>query len=361
MKKVLLLLTAICFLIIANAQVPFTKGVNLTEWLQASNVNKINFEKFTKKDFADIKSLGCDVIRLPFNLHGFTKGAPDYVIEPRFLHYLDSAVNWAEELNIYLILDNHSFDPSTNTQPSIENILVKVWPQLAQRYKDRSDYIMYEVLNEPHGIDDAIWNAIQQKAIDAIRSKDTKHTIVIGPASWNSYLNLDKMPVYNDPNLIYTFHFYEPFSFTHQGAGWNTPNMSTLKGVPYPYDASRMPECPANLKGTWVEDALKRYPLQGNAEYIKSQLDIAINFMKSRHVKIFCGEFGALMYNSDNADRVKIYNDTKTYMEANGIAWTSWDYTGSFGLFKKGSDQKFEKDLNVPLLKALGFNVPSNY
>jgi hypothetical protein len=38
-----------------------------------------------------------------------------------------------------------------------------------------------------------------------------------------------------------------------------------------------------------------------------------------------------------------------------------WDYRNSFGLFNNGSQEIFDSDLNVPLLKALEFNVPESY
>ncbi|MBN2012596.1 cellulase family glycosylhydrolase [candidate division KSB1 bacterium] len=96
--------------------------------------------------------------------------------------------------------------------------LLSVWAQLAERYKNRSKLICYEILNEPHGITDELWNDIQQQAIDTIRSIAPTHIIVIGPANWNSYENLDEMPEYNDPNLIYTFHFYDP-GLVHTSGG----------------------------------------------------------------------------------------------------------------------------------------------
>ena len=119
-----------------------------------------------------------------------TSGAPDYTLDPLFLNFLDQAVDWSEELNIYLILDNHSFDPAVSTSPDIENILIKVWPQLANRYKSRSDFLLYEVLNEPHGIKDNLWGSIQQSVIDAIRSEDDKHQIIVGGVNYNSYTTL---------------------------------------------------------------------------------------------------------------------------------------------------------------------------
>jgi len=233
MKRVifvsLLMVTAVW-----SAEPPFHRGVNLTNWFQTSIAQQIQFTKFTRQDFINIKNLGCDVIRLPINLHFMTSGVPDYKVDPLFYYFLDQIVNFAEELELHLILDNHTFDPSADTGPNIDDVLIPVWTQMAEHYKDRSTYLYYEVLNEPHGISDTKWNEIQQKAIDAIRSVDQKHTIIIGPAGWNSYNNLKNMPVYADGNLIYTFHFYDPFLFTHQGASWTNPSMAPLAGVALP-------------------------------------------------------------------------------------------------------------------------------
>jgi endoglucanase len=361
MKKLILLTICLLMIQLSQAQVPFHRGVNLTGWFQASTARQIQFRKFTKKDFVEIKSLGCDVIRLPINLHGMTAGAPDYIIDPLLFSFLDSVVNWAEELQLYLLIDNHSFDPSSNTSPDINLTLNKVWPQLAEHYKNRSNYIMYEVLNEPHGITNQLWGSIQQQAIDAIRTKDTKHTIIVGPSGFNSYNDLAQMPIYSDNNLIYTFHFYDPFMFTHQGASWNTPSMVSLSGVPFPYNAAEMPACPTALLGSWVESALKNYPADGTVAKVKSLIDIAVNFKTAHNVNLFCGEFGVYIPNSDTADRVFWYKTVKDYLEEKSIPWTIWDYKGSFGLFEKGSQEFFESDLNIPLLKALDFTVPEQH
>lgn len=358
MKKLIILLILIVLSATDFAQVPFHKGINLTNWFQASNSRQIQFTKFTQKDFEQIKSLGCDVIRLPINLHQMTSGAPDYVVDPVLFSLLDSAVNWAEKLQLYLLLDNHSFDPTTNTSPDIGLVLNKVWPQLADHYKNRSAYIMYEVLNEPHGITNQLWGTIQQQAIDAIRSKDNRHTIIVGPSGYNSYNDLAQMPVYSDPNLIYTFHFYDPFLFTHQGASWVSPSMVPLAGVPFPYNPLRMPACPPSLKGSWIESSLSNYGNDGTVAKVKSLIDIAVNFRDTNHVPVYCGEFGVYIPNSDTADRAFWYKTVKDYLEEKSIPWTTWDYKGGFGLFRKGTQELFESDLNIPLLKALSFNIP---
>lgn len=337
---------------------PFSRGVNLTQWFQAGSAQEIQFSKYTRLDFEQIQSLGCDVIRLPINLHFMTNGAPDYSLDPLFLNFLDQVVDWAEELNMHLILDNHTFDPAANTDPNVGTILEKVWLQMAEHFKERSNLIYYEILNEPHGISHALWNAIQQDVVAAIRTVDDTHTIIVGGAEWNSFYALDEMPVYTDDNLIYTFHFYDPFLFTHQGASWVEPSLVPLANVPFPYNAATMPDLPASFNGTWIQSAYNNYANEGNEQGMEELLGIAVQFREEREVPIFCGEFGVLMDNSDNEDRVFWYEKIVEILETNNIGWTMWDYHGGFGLFEPGSDGLFDHDLNVPLLQALGFNVP---
>ncbi|MDP1676214.1 MAG: cellulase family glycosylhydrolase [Bacteroidota bacterium] len=358
MIKYLFLIQLIAISFVYSGEVPFSRGVNLSMWFQESSAKKIQFTKFTKTDFENIKSLGCDIIRLPINMHGMTSGSPNYTIDPLLFDFLDRAVDWAEELGLHIILDNHSFDPAVSTAPSVVYILVPVWKQIAEHMKNRSALIYYEVLNEPHGIADITWNAIQQIVIDSIRSVDKFHTIIVGPAGWNSYGNLSLMPEYADTNLIYTFHFYDPFIFTHQGASWSDPSMVPLAGVPFPYDAARMPVFPSSLTGTWIQNEFNNYAVNGTFNKVKSLVDIAVNFKNSRNVRLFCGEFGVFIPNSNNQDRVLWYEFMRTYFKEKEIAWTSWDYQGGFGLFKANTDELFDYNLNIPLINALGFNAP---
>ncbi len=356
-----MLLLCLCLLTSNYAlaqQAPFQKGVNLSGWFQAPHVRQIQFTKYTKQDFEQIRSLGCDVIRLPINLHYMTNGAPGYTIDPLFFEFMDEVVDWAYELDLHLVLDNHSFDPAVNTETSVGPVLEKVWAQMARHYKDHPTKLYYEILNEPHGITDTQWNPIQQKAIDAIRRHDTRHTIVVGAANWNSYQNLPNLPVYQDNNLLYTFHFYDPFLFTHQGASWTDPSMEALAGMPFPYHAANMPPFPNALKGSWLESAYNNYQHEATLSRVQELIDIAANFQQERGVPVFCGEFGVYIPNSPPQDRVYWYEQVRSYLEEKGIAWTTWDYHGGFGLFEAGGNELFDHDLNVPLLQALGLQVP---
>ncbi|HAZ04230.1 MAG: hypothetical protein A2W95_08335 [Bacteroidetes bacterium GWA2_40_14] len=364
MKRLLLisLLLLVSGLFIAlKSQIPFQKGFNLSGWFQAENAHQMQFTKFTYKDFENLKSLGCDVVRLPINLHSMVTESVDYTLDPLFVQFLDSVVSWAEMFQIYLIIDNHTFNPSVNTSPNVGTILNKVWKQMAAHYKNRSKYIIYEVLNEPHGITTSTWGTIQKNAIDAIRTEDTEHYIIVGGAEFNSIYELSKLPVYTDSKLWYTFHFYEPFLFTHQGASWSTPSMTDLSGVPFPYNDTAMPECPASLKGTWIESSLNNYHNDGTIAKVKSHIDVALAFKNSRNVDIFCGEFGVYMPNSPDTDRDFWHQTVRGYFEENQVPWALWEYKGGFGIFNKNSSEMFDYDLNVSLVESLGLTVPEQH
>ena len=343
----------------AQVAAPFSKGVNFSQWFEKPCAADIQFTFYAEQDFIDAKSIGADHVRLPVKMHSMTQGAPDFALDPLMLKYLDTAIDWAEKHGLYIIIDNHSYDPILPTRNDIDGILLKIWAQLAQRYKDRSNYVVYEILNEPHGISDRLWGKIQGAAIEAIRKVDTKHTVVVGGTDYNSLGKMTALPKYDDPNFIYTFHFYDPHVFTHQGASWGSPSMVSLAGVPFPFDRKRMPKTPKDLKGTWLEDGLNQYESNSSFPALCATLDRAAAFSLKRNVPVYCGEFGVYMIQSPAADRVKWYEFICTELDKRNIARTNWDYFGGFGLFNTPNGRNFKSDLNADIVRALGFKPPT--
>jgi endoglucanase len=342
----------------APRPVPFSKGVNFSGWFETWSAAEPQYNRYTEQDFINVKSLGADVIRLPITMHRMAGGAPNYTLNAMMLRFLDKAVDWAEKYGLYIIIDNHSFDPVVPTSVDIDKILLPVWAQIAERYKNRSDYVIYEVLNEPHGISDKRWGEIQGAAIDAIRRIDQKHMIIVGGTDYNSIAKLSSIPAYSDTNLIYTFHFYDPYVFTHQGANWGEPSIASLAMVPFPADSSRMPPTPSNLRGTWIEGSLRAYAHDAAPAKLYSTLDRVVAFAKARNVPVFCGEFGVYLIQSPDADRIKWYQLISDALDKRNIARTSWDYYGGFGIFKNERDRDFNTDLNTGVVSAMGFTPP---
>jgi len=334
---------------------PFSRGVNFATWFEfVRNAQEISFKRFTEQDFVDVKKLGVDVIRLPVDLTVFTSSAPDYKIDPFLFKLLDQVVDWAEKYQLYIILDNHTGNmPPTDV--NVRNFLIPAWTQMAQHYKDRSQYVVYEIQNEPNRITAANWGKIQGEVIDAIRKVDTQHWIIVTGVDYCSVSALASLPKYADNKLIYNFHFYAPHLFTHQGATWSDAGLEQVAGIPFPYDKNRMPAMPRQLKGTSVEKLYNNYPKDGTVAEVIKQIDIAADFSKKRNVPVLCTEFGAYKKNAQPEDRVRYYKLIKETFDARGIPWTMWDYYDSFGLFNKSFWGDINTDLNVELAQALGF------
>lgn len=357
----------------AVGSVPFSKGVNITDWFTISDVHynnaqNISFSRYSEKDFIDFKNLGIDVIRLGISFPVMTSGAPNYIIDPLLFRFLDIAADWAEKYQIYLILDNHHYDPDVyggvaHTNDRNINIYKKIWKQIAEHFKNRSEYLLYEFINEPNNITAAKWGKVQGELIDIIRKVDKKHTIVVTGIDYSSIDSLQSLPKYSDKNLLYTFHSYYPHIFSHQGAHWNHP-MEFVKDIPFPYEEARMPAMPKEIRGnSWIEPMFKNYSNEGTAAAISKQLDKAVAFSKTRNVPVYCGEWGAYGWGANPEDRIRYYQAVNNALNERNIPRTSWDYHNAFGIFNSQKDDynflgDINTDLNIELVRAMGFNPP---
>ena len=336
---------------------PFEKGVNFTNWLEHRSAEAVNATLFTRQDFINAQKLGCDVIRLPIHFERFCHAEDNYRIPDKILGILDNVAAWAGELGIYLIFDFHNnCAADTVTPDNIETVLTPVWTQLATRYRDATDRLVFEIMNEPHGIDIEVWNGIIERVFRVIRAIDSKHWIIVGGADWNSTAAMKTLPDFHDDRVIYTFHFYDPHTFTHQGASWC--HMERVLGIPFPYDPQKMPPMPE--QPTEVEKrCFAAYPEAGQLEKVTECFDQYTAFSRERNAPVFCGEFGCFMSVPED-QRVNWYRIVAGLLAERGIARTSWDYYAEFGVFKRmprGVLPRFPEDLNRPLLAALGLNA----
>ncbi len=349
---------------------PFKRGVNFTVWLEYRPTDQINEDFFTKKDFENVKKLGCDVVRLPIHFENFCKAEDGYVIPDKILRILDKVVGWVEELGLYVIFDFHnSTTVDSQTTAGVEDILIPVWTQLAERYKDASELVIFELMNEPHGIDIPVWNGIIARVFDKVRSIDSKHYIVVGGADWNSFNGMKQLPEFKDDKVIYTFHFYDPHTFTHQGAGWC--HMERVVGIPFPYDADKMPALPENPTEREIK-CFENYPEQGTIEAVEKFFEQYAEFSIERNAPVYCGEFGCFAPTTKPEERANWYRIVTERLSERNISRTSWDYYGTFGIYdmtkhswqevrEKGMGVwQFPDDLNMDIVRAMGLNDQLN-
>jgi endoglucanase len=204
-----------------------------------------------------------------------------------------------------------------------------------------------------------LWGRVQGNIIDVIRSIDPWRTIVVGGAFFNNIDSMLALPHYNDDNLIYTFHFYEPFIFTHQGADWITPvTLTSVRGMPWPPDSGPTPQVPLDLIGNF-EWQIRNYADIGSKAAVLEYIDKVVDFARERNVPVWCGEFGVFARNMPytSPDRTRWYQFVVAAFNERSIPWTMWEYYGEFGIFTSDNwHADINTDLNADLARAMGFN-----
>ncbi|MDZ4787170.1 MAG: cellulase family glycosylhydrolase [bacterium] len=100
--------------------------------------------------------------------------------------------------------------------------IVAAWQKIATRYLGETGIHAFEILNEPAQFDDAVtaglkdWNGLAVDIVAAIRAIDTVHPVITS-SRFGDPTKYNKMDVIPYDNVLYTFHFYYPFQYTHQG------------------------------------------------------------------------------------------------------------------------------------------------
>lgn len=116
---------------------------------------------------------------------------------------------------------------------TLKNRFVALWAELERRYADKPS-VAFELLNEVRDVDADKWNALCSRTLAAIRGLNPERLVIVGGTQWNSARALDKMKTYDDPNVFYTFHMYEPFEFTHQRGVLQAPTLYYNRALSYP-------------------------------------------------------------------------------------------------------------------------------
>lgn len=339
-------------------EIPFHKGVNINAWFDRP-ASQVNPDKIKDHDFENLKKIGMDVVRLPINFHSNVGPAPEYRLDEGYLSNLDVAVNMITGHGLWVILDHHSLSVETFPNDG-EALITACCKQLALRYKGR-DKIALELFNEPFGRYLSLhWPAMQGRIIKAVRALDPN--LIIVATGWGSGpKNLFDLPDYNDPRVIYTFHYYNPQMFTHQGAYWDE-NYVTLSDYPFPYDASRMPAINQKWQGeSYLSYLYSRYEEAATVNKIREEITEVADWASQNGKLVFCGEFGALN-TAEPADRYQWYKAVGDIMAEKNIPWTLWQYKDeqlvNFSIFNGA--QMFDQ-LDIDMMKALGVTIPPEF
>jgi aryl-phospho-beta-D-glucosidase BglC (GH1 family) len=336
-------------------------GINTSMWFaQANDYSTQRLQTFTTADdIALIAKMGFDHCRLSIDAGPLV--AWQYAgKETPFMTELDRVVKTMLDNHLSVIIDIH---PSSEYKAQLfqgssgVSNFVALWRALAAHYASTDpEHVFFEIMNEPEQNDPYRWLGIQASVVDAIRQAAPHNTIIASGAHWSSLPDLLVLEPLPDPNIIYTFHDYEPFPFTHQGATWTSPEVRPERAIPYPSTpdniAPRLDEEP-NLSGQFFLDTYGED--RWDDARIENSIEFAAKWSTLHHVPVYCGEFGVLRNYAPPSDRAQWLHDMRVALETNHIGWAMWDYQGGFSVVVK---QNGTTTPDQDVLTALGLHMP---
>jgi endoglucanase len=294
-----------------------------------------------EKMFADIAKAGFKTVRIPICFSAWMELKQPYNWDnPKALEMADSFVKLALDNNLNVIIDLHhtEFDRSIEGADNPERI-VNLWVRIAERYKNTDpERVFFELRNEPHDITAEGWRWEAEQLIKYIRPIAPKHTLIVGFTEWNGRKQMIDSKPFNDANIIYTFHYYDPFIFTHQGATWAGSGLTELKNIPFPYSKENKIKVPAS-GGPWVEGMAASYEKDSSNEKILADLKAAKGWSIKNKVPIFLGEFGSYSQFSTIENRCRHAETVYSALGKLDIPNAWWEWDGGFNMFDKGTDK----------------------
>jgi endoglucanase len=297
-------------------------GINLANALEAPREGLWGVT-LREDYFTAIAQAGFTTVRVPICWSAHAAPKAPYTIDPAFFARIDWVVASAKAHHLNAILDLQN-DNELMTQPEQnEDRFLGLWRQIAQHYRQEPPSILFELLNEPHlHLDAARWNALLARAIAVIRPTNPTRLIVVGPVTWDkiSALPLLELPA-DDRFLVATVHYYDPMTFTHQGAPWEKTSLTWL-GTPW--------------LGTSAEE-----------QVIDHDFAQAAAWASARHRPMLLGEFGSYE-KAELASRQRWTRSVARSAEAHGMAWAYWEFCAGFGAYDPVLGQ-----WRAPLLGAL--------
>lgn len=290
-----------------------------------------HFDSFiTRKDVEYIASLGFDHIRLGFD-QIVVEESP-FVYRERTMRKLDEFVRWCVEAGVRPVLNLHKAVGNYCDIPEkvlllddeiLQNRFVALWEELERRYSGEN-LVAFELLNEVRNVDADKWNALCARTLAAIRRLNRDRLVIVGGTDWNSAHVLYKMKTYDDPNVIYTFHMYEPFEFTHQRGVLQAPTLYYNRALSYPCaDVERYRDYHRLVFKN--DNTYKDFDVV-DIEYLRKAMAGAKRFRDENPDKIlWLGEFGTIRH-ADLESRENYMRDVISICREWGIPYCVWNY-----------------------------------
>ena len=199
----------------------------------------------TEKLIKQVKAQGFKSIRIPVSYLSKIGAGPNYTIDSKWLDRVQEVVDMCINNGLYAIINIHGdgyysvkggwllCGESASEQKTIKAKYEKVWEQIAKRFKNYDDHLVFESMNEEY---DGTYNnpnpeyynninAYNQIFVDTVRKaggkNNNRYLLIPG---WNTDINFTtgdcdtytmeaKFVIPNDSRIMISVHYYTPWEF----------------------------------------------------------------------------------------------------------------------------------------------------
>ncbi|HVT73063.1 MAG TPA: cellulase family glycosylhydrolase [Lacunisphaera sp.] len=320
-----------------TAPVPtFQRGVNICHWMSQCFDRPYAGDWFGEKDVQWIAAHGFDHIRFPIDARLWLK--PDGSLDPAKIKPFEDAIQWSRRQHLGIILDVHFLpgadfndggDGRAFVDPKIQDQAVGIWREIARRFAPEPADLRFEIINEPVAPENKQLNVLNRRVLAAIRESNPTRIVYLTSNRWSIIGTIDDVELPDDPNIAFTFHFYEPIVFTHQNAPW----VFAKTGAPAVKFPGVVPNvAPYGKPGDAVASAV------GRTLSVAADIDAPFARMAAwaeKHAKgreILLGEFGVYRAADDASTQAWLHGVLEA-CKRHGFGWNLWGYrSGEFGV-----------------------------
>lgn len=208
---------------------------------------------YTNKEMIDlVKNSGFNVLRVPTTWEGHMD--KDWNIDEEWMNRVQEIVDYGIDNDLYVILNIHHEEwhfPSEKNLDTKKAQLKKVWEQIAERFKNYDEHLIFEGLNEPRKKGTAVeWTGGDREGQDVVNQFNALFVETVRNSGGNNPLRHLMIPTYaassasnamkafvmpeNDDKLIVSVHAYTPYDFALNTKGtsqWSVDNAGDTNAI----------------------------------------------------------------------------------------------------------------------------------
>jgi len=223
----LTILMLLCVVISVRAQLSpndavksMVRGINMGNTLDPPGEGEWGNPPVVASNFDDYKNAGFTCVRLPITWDAHTDTMPPYNINPSWLNRIDTIVNWGLSRGLIIIINAHheTWLKAAYTSAHKERF-DSIWSQIATRFQNKSDSLLFEVINEPNPLSLANVDDLNARILSIMRKTNPTRIVLFSGNNWSNSADLISAAVPQDSLLIGYYHSYDPYPFGLIGTG----------------------------------------------------------------------------------------------------------------------------------------------